>query len=419
MVDILPPQTRIWQEIESLARKHFRRAALEEIRTPILESTELFTRGIGEGTDVVGKEMYSFLDRGDRSCTLRPEGTASVVRSIIQNGLINKGPQRLWYGGPMFRYERPQAGRQRQFHQIGVELFGFDSIQSDAELIIIGWDLLKDIGLGDLTLELNTLGNSEDRKQFRGVFVSWLEDHIHLLDDDSKQRLKRNPLRILDSKNSETQKLLKDSPSLKDSLCPESLKRFEDLIEVLNSQEIPFKVNFGLVRGLDYYCHTAFEIKSEKLGAQSTICGGGRYDGLVKQLGGPDISSIGWAIGMERLILLAINELRNSYRSLDVYLINRGDLASKYAIDLSRKLRAANFSVQIDYTGSTFSKQFKRADRSGASWAIVLGDNEIIKNSIKLKKLNQDINLKNEGIDFNLLDLEKLINFMKSQKLDQ
>ena len=414
MFDLPPLETKRWQKVESIIRRTFRRAALEEIRTPILENTDLFSRGIGEGTDVVGKEMYTFLDRGERSCTLRPEGTASVVRAIIQNGLINQGCQRLWYSGPMFRYERPQAGRQRQFHQIGVEFFGLETVQSDAELIVLGWDLLKDLGLDDLILEVNSLGNEEDRKRFRSIFVSWLEDNFNLLDSDSQQRLKRNPLRILDTKNSDTQELLIKAPSIKDALSQESLKRFEDLQNALIVQKIPFKVNFGLVRGLDYYCHTAFEIKSAKLGAQSTVCGGGRYDGLVKKLGGPDIPSIGWAVGMERLVLLLENCLNSAYKALDIYLINRGDMASKYALSLSRKLRSADFSVEIDHTGSTFSKQFKRANRSGSKWIIVLGDNEINEGTIKVKELNQDINKKVEERSFGISDFEGLISFLSN-----
>ena len=408
MIDLLPEQTRRWQHVESIARDHFRRAVLEEIRTPILEGTDLFSRGIGEGTDVVGKEMYTFFDRGDRSCTLRPEGTASVVRAIIQHGLINNGSNRLWYGGPMFRYERPQAGRQRQFHQIGVEFFGINSIENDAELISIGWDLLHCLGLKNLRLELNTLGNLEDRNRFRETFVSWLENHFDLLDKDSQQRLKNNPLRILDSKIPATKKLLLDAPSLKESLCKESLERFESLQEALTSLEIPYKLNPGLVRGLDYYCHTAFEITSDQLGSQATVCGGGRYDGLVKQLGGPDIPSIGWAIGLERLLIL-LDKTFTPTSSRDIYLINRGDNASISALSVARRLRSADFSVEIDFTGASFSKQLKRAYKARASWAIIIGEDEIKDKSVRLKRL--DDKKTNDQI-FHLENLEILINFL-------
>ncbi|WP_320664247.1 histidine--tRNA ligase [Prochlorococcus sp. MIT 1223] len=417
MVDLLPAQIRLWQMVESKARKHFRRAIIDEIRTPILESTELFARGIGEGTDVVGKEMYTFVDRGDRSCTLRPEGTASVVRAIIENGLINQGPQRLWYSGPMFRYERPQAGRQRQFHQIGVEFFGLDSVNADADLISIAWDLLNDLGLKGLTLELNTLGSLDDRNKFRALFVKWLEDRFELLDQDSKERVHKNPLRILDTKNPRTKELLMDAPSLNNTLCNESRQRFESLQEILNNLEIPFKLNFGLVRGLDYYCHTAFEITSDDLGAQATVCGGGRYDGLVKQLGGPDVSSIGWAIGVERLILLLEKSNSNSI-SPYIYLVNKGNKASLVALSIARKLRLANFSIDIDFSGSAFSKQFKRASRSGAKWAIILGDDEVDEGRINVKKMRSDKDLEMDDLLFSLYDLEGLISFFENSSIE-
>ena len=292
MVDLLPDQTPLWQHIEATAREHFRRAAIQEIRMPLLEVTELFARGIGEATDVVGKEMYTFLDRGERSCTLRPEGTASVVRAAIQHGLLNQGPQRLWYGGPMFRYERPQAGRQRQFHQIGVELLGTADAESDAEAIALAWDLLAELGVGGLQLELNSLGTPEDRVRYRAELVAWLEAHREQLDPDSQQRIATNPLRVLDSKNPGTQELLAGAPTLADALAGESHERFARVRLALEALEIPFVLNPRLVRGLDYYSHTAFEITSSQLGAQATVCGGGRYDGLVEQLGGAPTAAI-------------------------------------------------------------------------------------------------------------------------------
>ena len=304
MVDLLPEHTPLWQQVEATARDHFRRAAVREIRTPLLEVTELFARGIGEATDVVGKEMYTFLDRGERSCTLRPEGTASVVRAAIQHGLLSQGPQRLWYGGPMFRYERPQAGRQRQFHQIGLELLGFADARSDVEAIAIAWDLLADLGVGGLALELNTLGSPDDRARYREQLVAWLEAHRDQLDPDSQARIHANPLRVLDSKHPDTQALLAEAPSLADALSAESQERFEQVQAGLTALAIPFVRNPRLVRGLDYYSHTAFEITSSQLGAQATVCGGGRYDGLVQQLGGAATPAIGWALGMERLVLL-------------------------------------------------------------------------------------------------------------------
>ena len=392
MIDILPSQTEQWQRIEAIARDHFARAGLREIRTPLLEVTELFSRGIGEATDVVGKEMYSFIDRGDRSCTLRPEGTASVVRSVIQSGLLSQGCQRVWYGGPMFRYERPQAGRQRQFHQTGVEFFGLSSVRSDAELISIAWDFFEDIGLKDLKLEINTLGTFEDRKIYREKLTNWLEKYKDSLDDNSRNQLKRNPLRILDSKNPHIKKLLIDAPMIYSYISEDSKNRFLKLQDFLQSLRIPFHVNNSLVRGLDYYCHTAFEITSTQLGAQATVCGGGRYDGLVEQLGGPPTPSVGFAIGMERLLIILGNKYSNDCYP-DVYLINRGEKPEFEALGLARSLRAANFKVELDNSGSTFAKQFKRANRACARWAIVMGEEEVQKGEIKMKKLSKsDIN---------------------------
>jgi len=384
MVDLLPEQTRHWQNVEGVAREHFRRAGLEEIRTPLLEVTELFARGIGEATDVVGKEMYSFLDRGERSCTLRPEGTASVVRAAIQHGLLSQGVQKLWYSGPMFRYERPQAGRQRQFHQIGVECLGASSARSDVETIALAWDLLADLGLTGLTLELNTLGTTDDRKAYRNTLVSWLEERSDQLDADSQKRLTSNPLRILDSKNPTTQALLNDAPTLQAALSADSASRFDEVQRLLAQLSIPYIHNTRLVRGLDYYGHTAFEITSQQLGAQATVCGGGRYDGLVQQLGGPATPAVGWALGMERLLLMLDSQVNTAP---DVYLVNRGDQAETVALGLARALRNAGLAVELDGSGAAFGKQFKRADRSGAPLALVLGDGEVTQGLVRVKPL--------------------------------
>lgn len=384
MVDLLPEQTRHWQNVEAVAREHFRRAGLEEIRTPLLEVTDLFARGIGEATDVVGKEMYSFLDRGERSCTLRPEGTASVVRAAIQHGLLSQGVQKLWYSGPMFRYERPQAGRQRQFHQIGVECLGASSARSDVETIALAWDLLADLGLTGLTLELNTLGTADDRKAYRNTLVSWLEERSDQLDADSQKRLTSNPLRILDSKNPTTQALLNDAPTLQAALSADSASRFDEVQRLLAQLSIPFTHNTRLVRGLDYYGHTAFEITSQQLGAQATVCGGGRYDGLVQQLGGPATPAVGWALGMERLLLMLDSPVNTAP---DVYLVNRGEQAETVALGLARALRNAGLAVELDGSGAAFGKQFKRADRSGAPRALVLGDGEVTQGLVRVKPL--------------------------------
>ena len=387
MVDLLPEQTRRWQNVEAVAREHFRRAGLEEIRTPLLEVTELFARGIGEATDVVGKEMYSFLDRGERSCTLRPEGTASVVRAAVQHGLLSQGVQKLWYSGPMFRYERPQAGRQRQFHQIGVECLGVSSARSDVEVIALAWDLLADLGLEHVKLEINTLGTSEDRQAYRNTLVTWLEERSDQLDADSQKRLSTNPLRILDSKNQSTQALLNDAPTLQAALSAESASRFEHVQALLTQLSIPFTHNTRLVRGLDYYGHTAFEITSDQLGAQATVCGGGRYDGLVQQLGGPATPAVGWALGMERLLLMLGNA---SDAAPDVYLVNRGDRAEGVALGLARALRNAGLAVELDGSGAAVGKQLKRADRCKAPSALVLGDGEVDQGIVRIKRLQGD-----------------------------
>ena len=401
MVDLLPERIGLWQHLEATSREHFRRAGVREIRTPLLEVTELFARGIGEGTDVVGKEMYTFFDRGERSCTLRPEGTASVVRAAIQHGLLGQGPQRLWYGGPMFRYERPQAGRQRQFHQIGVELLGFADPRSDAEAIALAWDLLEALGVRGLQLEINSLGTPEDRLRYRGELVAWLSAHQAQLDPDSQERLQTNPLRILDSKHPGTQALLAGAPNLHDALSPESHERFQRVRQGLEDLGLPFSLNPRLVRGLDYYSHTAFEITSNQLGAQATVCGGGRYDGLVAQLGGPATAAVGWALGMERLVLLLEqSDAMPAPPTPDLYVVSRGETAERRALALTRQLRQAGLAVELDLSGAAFGKQFKRADRSGARWAAVFGDSEAAEGMVVLK------NLRGESPERRLADVE-------------
>ena len=413
MVDLLPAQLRVWHRVEQQARLHFRRSGFFEIRTPVLESTDLFVRGIGEATDVVGKEMYTFSDRGDRSCTLRPEGTASVVRAVIQHGLLSRGPQRLWYGGPMFRYERPQAGRQRQFHQLGVEMLGFDSARSDVEAIATAWDLLQELGVQGLLLELNSLGSASDRTRYRKDLVDWLSARYAQLDADSQARLSTNPLRILDSKNKDTQALLVNAPTLVDSLSPESHERFSQVCAGLTVLGIPFVLNPRLVRGLDYYSHTAFEITSDQLGAQATVCGGGRYDGLVEQLGGASTPAFGWAIGLERLVLLLSQSPSDASDAPDVYLVNRGEQAQWTALFLARQLRQHGLSVELDSSGSAFGKQFKRADRSGSQWAAVLGDSEVAQGIVILKSLHQQPELPKEQ-RFSLTDIDQLVSIISA-----
>jgi histidyl-tRNA synthetase len=389
MVDLLPEQTRLWRAIEATARRHFERAGVEEIRTPLLEPTDLFARGIGEATDVVGKEMYSFVDRGERRCTLRPEGTASVVRAAIQHGLLGQGAQRLWYSGAMFRYERPQAGRQRQFHQIGLEFLGLADPRSDGEGIALAWDLLADLGVGGLCLEINSLGDHDDRVRYRAALVAYLEQRREQLDPDSQQRLISNPLRILDAKDAGTQAVLEGAPSLLDTLSSTSRARFDQVLTLLETLAIPFRLNPRLVRGLDYYGHTAFEITSSQLGAQATVCGGGRYDGLVGQLGGPTTPAFGWALGMERLVLLvaAAGSDLGAARAPDLYVVSRGEAAEALALGWARQWRQEKLTVELDLSGAAFGKQFKRADNSGARWAAVIGDSEAAEGVVLLKDL--------------------------------
>jgi histidyl-tRNA synthetase len=387
--DILPDEVADWQQVEATARDILTRAAYQEIRPPIFEQTSLFERGIGEATDVVGKEMYTFQDRGDRSITLRPEGTAGVVRAFIEHKLYAQGGvQRLWYTGPMFRYERPQAGRQRQFHQLGVEVLGSADPRADAEVIAIATDLLQALGLQNLRLDLNSVGSSADRQRYRDTLVAYFTPYKNELDADSQERLSRNPLRILDSKDQQTQAIAQNAPSILDYLEPDSQRHFEQVQQRLSDLGIAYQLNPRLVRGLDYYTHTAFEIQSDDLGAQATVCGGGRYDQLVAELGGPDTPAIGWAIGLERLIWL-LQKLRSSPQlHLDFYVVAKGDTAEAQALTLAQNLRHTGFTVELDLSGSAFGKQLKRADRSGAPACLVLGDHEAENQTVQLKWLS-------------------------------
>ncbi|VEP17044.1 Histidine--tRNA ligase [Hyella patelloides LEGE 07179] len=387
--DILPEEVGYWQLIEQTAREILTKAVYQEIRVPIFEQTSLFERGIGEATDVVGKEMYTFTSRGGKtSITLRPEGTAGVVRSYIQNKLhAQGGVQRLWYTGAMFRYERPQAGRQRQFHQIGLELIGSDAPRADVEAIAVATEILQALGLKNLSLDINSVGRGEDRQKYKEALVAYLEPYKAELDEDSRDRLTRNPLRILDSKDRKTQEIAQDAPKIIDSLSDSSKRHFDTVLNLLTDLGIDYQIDHCLVRGLDYYTHTAFEIKSNDLGAQATVCGGGRYDGLVAELGGPDTQAIGWAMGMERLVLLLQQLTESPVNTPDFYLVSRGAVAEAQALLLSQKLRQTGFTVELDLSSSAFGKQFKRADRSGAVACLVLGDAEADNKTVNLKWL--------------------------------
>jgi histidyl-tRNA synthetase len=386
--DILPDEVVYWQQVEAIARDLLHRAAYHELRTPIFEQTDLFERGIGEATDVVGKEMYCFLDRGDRALTLRPEGTAGAARAYIEHKLhAQGGVQRLWYMGPMFRYERPQAGRQRQFHQLGVEVLGSADPRADAEVIVLAADILRAVGLQNWILSLNSVGTPQDRLCYREALVAYLQPYAHELDADSKDRLTRNPLRILDSKDEKTMAIAKGAPSILDYLSESSRAHFQRVQDLLERLDIPFVINPCLVRGLDYYTHTAFEFQIEDLGAQSTVCGGGRYDGLISELGGPDTPAVGWAIGLERLVLMMQKQSSSLRSGVDIYCAARGVEAEAQALVIAQQLRQAGLAVEVDLSGSAFGKQMKRADRSGASLSIILGEQEALNRTVEIKWL--------------------------------
>ncbi|MFN4065931.1 MAG: histidine--tRNA ligase [Thermosynechococcus sp.] len=386
--DILPAERVYWQYLEGIARQILERAAYREICTPIFEQTQLFERGIGEATDIVSKEMYTFSDRAQRSLTLRPEGTAGVVRAYIEHGLHSQGGvQRLWYLGPMFRYERPQAGRYRQFHQLGVEVLGSADPRADAEVIAVALDILQALGLNDLTLMLNSVGDREDRSAYRQALVDYLTPYKAELDPDSQERLQRNPLRILDSKDPRTQAIVKEAPRLLDYLSPRSRAHFEQVQSLLQDLGIPYQINPALVRGLDYYTHTAFEFQDLSLGNEGTVCGGGRYDHLVEELGGPATPAIGWAMGLERLILLLRDRPLPPRNQPYLYMVTRGEAAERQGLILAQQLRHQGYTVEVDLSGSAFGKQVKRADRVGATVCLVIGESEATDRTVQVKWL--------------------------------
>lgn len=392
MNDCLPTETNVWQMVETVLRRVASNYGFAEIRMPIVESTALFKRSIGEVTDIVEKEMYTFEDRNGDSLTLRPEGTASCVRAGNQHGLLYNQEQRLWYMGPMFRHERPQKGRYRQFHQFGIEAFGIATADIDAEIIMLSARIWKELAINDaVTLELNTLGSNEERASYRDALVVYLTQHEDKLDEDSKRRMHTNPLRVLDSKNPDVQAALIDAPKLSEYLGDESTAHFESLKARLTAAGIEFVVNEKLVRGLDYYNRTVFEWVTTSLGAQGTVCAGGRYDGLVEQLGGKGTPAFGFALGIERLVLLitSLEKVKNVRPQVDVYVAMLGN-----GVDIQGNLLAEQWRdqvpeirIQCHCGGGDFKKQIKRADKSGASVAIILGEDEIKTNTVTVKYL--------------------------------
>ena len=412
MNDCSPTESPLWQWIEGQVRQILSSYGYSEVRMPIVESTPLFARAIGEVTDVVSKEMYTFWDN-DEQLTLRPEGTAGCVRAAIEHGWIYNNEQRLWYMGPMFRHERPQKGRYRQFHQAGVEVFGIATPEIDAELIILTARLWKALGIDQhVSLQLNSIGSLEARANYRSALVAFLENHQDLMSEEEKERLVKNPLRILDTKNQALQDVLDGAPKLLDYLDDESREHFAQLCALLDAVGIQYEINPKLVRGLDYYNKTVFEWVTSALGAQGTVCGGGRYDGLVEQLGGHATSGVGFAMGLERLVLL-VQEVNKSIpvkSAVDIYVVYQGEGTTLAAFQLAEKLRSAlpHLSTMLHCSGGNFKKQFKRADKSGATLALVLGESEVQNNQVVVKHLLG-------GAEQQTIDVDNLIEHVKAQ----
>ncbi len=387
--DILPDEVGTWQFIEQTAREIFHRYGFAEIKVPILEKTELFVRTIGESTDIVEKEMYTFIDRNGSSVTMRPEGTASVIRAYIENGLHVRGSvQRLYTLGPMFRHERPQKGRLRQFHQMDVEVLGSDSARIDTEVMAMAWQILQDIGL-QASLEINSLGCAACRPSFRQAMAEFLQERIDSLCEDCRRRSSTNPLRVLDCKNEHCQAQYVAAPSILDHLCDACRTHFEEVQQALHQLQVPFAVNAKMVRGLDYYTRTTFELITTELGAQGAIGAGGRYDGLVRQLGGPEVPGIGFAMGMERLVmLLNQKEQRKIMPSSDLFLVTLGDAAAEKGFALLQHFRSQGVRAMMDHEGRSMKNQMKQADRQNAGFVLILGENELANREAPLKNMH-------------------------------
>ncbi|SAL56688.1 histidine--tRNA ligase [Caballeronia telluris] len=393
MNDILPQDAALWDFFESTVKSMLRAYGYQNIRTPIIEHTQLFTRGIGEVTDIVEKEMYSFVDSlNGEHLTMRPENTAAVVRATIEHNLLYDGPKRLWYIGPMFRHERPQRGRYRQFHQVGVEALGFAGPDADAEIIMMCQRLWDDLGLTGIRLELNSLGQADERAAHRKELIAYLEKHVDLLDEEAKRRLYTNPLRVLDTKNPALQEIAQNAPKLVDFLGDESRAHFEGVQRLLKANNIPFKINPRLVRGLDYYNLTVFEWVTDKLGAQGTVAGGGRYDPLIEQLGGKPTKACGWAMGVERILeLLKEEQLVPEAEGTDVYVVHQGEAAAEQAFIIAERLRDTGLDVILhcspEGASASFKSQMKKADASGAAFAVILGEDELAQGTVGIKPL--------------------------------
>ncbi len=413
--DVLPDKQRLWRFFEDKTLAILDQYYYQEIGLPIVEPTSLFIESVGLNTDIVEKEMYSWEDSLNKDkLTLRPEGTAGCVRAIIENSLTYNGPVKIFYRGAMFRHENVQKGRQRQFHQIGVEAFGFEQVESEAEQILLLARLWKSLGLKDVSLEINSIGDPSDRKFYREKLIAYFEDNKEILDDDALRRLYENPLRILDSKNREMQSMLNAAPKLLDYLSDSAKKHFEGLCNILTEHNLKFTINTRLVRGLDYYNRTVFEWVSNDLGSQGTIAGGGRYDYLVEKLGGNKTPACGFAIGIERVILLLENLNKDNEKILpDIYVVNLGDSARIISFEISEKLRDEGFKVGLNMEGSSFKSQMKKADKSGAKIALIIGDNEVENKIIQVKLIRNEGLQKAVNIDDIIPYIKEKINFEK------
>lgn len=415
MKDILPSESDAWLRVESACHRVFSRRGYKQLRTPLIESTSLFSRSIGEETDIVSKEMYTFEDRNGDSLTLRPEGTASAVRAGIEHGLFYNQQQRLWYCGPMFRHERPQKGRYRQFHQVGVEAYGWAGADIEAEVLSMVAELFSDLGLEQTKLYINSLGDTTSRQKFRENLVEYLSDHFDALDEDSQRRLTTNPLRILDSKNLDVKKIVQDAPCILDFLSSASLEHFEQLQSFLTALDIPFEIDPLLVRGLDYYNDTVFEWINHGYGAQATVCGGGRYDSMVEQLGGQPTPAFGFGMGLERLIeMLAeqnTSELDISDAS-DVFIVSTGDVARVNALIMQSRLSRAGVSVLCHLGDGSMKNQFKRADKSRAKIAIIIGEEEANSGKASIKLLRRELAKTDEHLQQDLIPQDQVPKFV-------
>lgn len=411
MYDVTPDEVWIWQRLEQTVTQMLTQYGYQEIRFPVLEKTALFHSAIGEVTDVVEKEMFTFETRKGESISMRPEGTASTVRTVLQNGMIFNDPQKLWYLGPMFRYEKPQKGRNRQFSQVGVEVFGFEGPDVDAELLLMTQRMWQALGLKNVRLEINTLGTQACREAYRAVLIAFFEGHLDVLDEDAKKRLYTNPLRILDSKNPAIQAIIKDAPQIKDHLSDEAVAHFDTLCEVLDACGLKYQINRNLVRGLDYYSHNVFEWITEDLGAQGTICAGGRYDKLVEMQGGKPTPATGFAMGVDRLVeLIKDLNLWDRQSDADVYLIRDKSVHAKHGLELAEQIRTAlpDLKLITNMGQGSFKSQFKKADKSGARFAIIMGESEWANGQVAIKSLVD------RSFEQQTMELTSLVEFLKN-----